>query len=397
VVIQRSSSAQTARLVDDLIGTDPVRREAAMARLAIVGERAVERLLAVLSDSLPPDATVVVLRVLESIGSPRGLTAALPRLDSATDAIAVAAVGVVRPHLRSADDRVAAQSLAALTTVALASRRSDPPRLAALEALSEMDADTVAPIRERLKNDASARVKRAAGWDDAPPAEPEPAVARLEAAARGALPEDGEALRALLAEAGGTVPLSVLHDLVSALRERERAAMETAATEAVASAETDAPGQAIGSGQAIASGQTITSGRRIASGRSSSAEAESTEVAALDWMTARAAVHQVLADRQSRLAVFDLRDTFEHASARLPVGFLDAIARIGDQSCLAALATAWQQVDDRWMRDHLAAAFQEIVKREGLSRRHTAVKRALERAPEATNALVGATKRSSTK
>jgi hypothetical protein len=153
------------------------------------------------------------------------------------------------------------------------------------------------------------------------------------------MPEEPGDLRAWLAKAGGTVALSVLHDLVSALRTRERDA-----------------------------------------GAGSDAE--------LDWMTTRAAVHQVLADRHSRLAVFDLRDTFEHASARIPVGFLDAVTRIGDQSVLAALATAWQQVDDRWMRDHLASAFQEIVTREGLTKRHATVKRALERAPDAADVLL---------
>jgi hypothetical protein len=104
---------------------------------------------------------------------------------------------------------------------------------------------------------------------------------------------------------------------------------------------------------------------------------------AMSWTTARGAAHQVLAERNSRLAVFDLRDTFEQATSRLPLGFVAAITTIGDASCLPALAAAWQQVEDGWMRDHIAAAFQAIMSREGLTRRHAAVRRALERSSNA--------------
>jgi hypothetical protein len=39
--------------------------------------------------------------------------------------------------------------------------------------------------------------------------------------------------------------------------------------------------------------------------------------------------------------------------------------------------------DDRWWRDHLADAFDAIVKREGVTRRHVVMKRILERWPGA--------------
>lgn len=349
MVIQRSSSAQTARLIDDLIGTDPVRREAAVARLAIVGERAVERLLAALAAAeASPEATIDILRTLELIGSPRVVGPALARLGAPSDAVAIAAVGALRAHLRAADADIARQTLEGLTTLALSKGalskgRSDPPRLAALEALGELgtggrtDEETLQLIRDRLKLDRSMRVRRMAGWTEAQP--PANAAAQLEAAARGTLPDDPEAVRALIAEAGRTVALSVMHDLVLTLRTKERG---------------------------IAAHET----------------------ARLDWIAARAAAHQALAERGSRLAVFDLRDTFEEASARLPLGFIAALERVGDASCLPGLAAAWQQVDDGWMRDHLATAFQTIMTREGLTRRHAAVRRALERAPAAADALV---------
>lgn len=374
VVIQRSSSTQTATLIADLIGGDPVRREAAIARLAIAGERSVDRLLTALADAAPvpeaaaytktahttartsearatpgdgsavnADAATVILRTLEQIGSTRAVPAALARLNDANDGVAVAAAGALRPHLRAEDDATAARVLEELTGLALATGRGDPPRLAALEALGEMDTETLQPIRDRLRGDPSARVRRMAGWADDEDA-PVNAAAQLEAAARGELPEDADALRSLLTQAGATVALSVLHELVLALRTKERAV----------------------------------------------AEATSAPDAAMPWTSARGAAHQVLAERQCRLAVFDLRDTFEHATSRLPLGFVAAITTVGDASCLPSLAAAWQQVEDGWMRDHIAAAFQTIMSREGLTRRHAAVRKALERGPSGAKALLPA-------
>jgi hypothetical protein len=335
VVIQRSSSAQTATLIADLIGGDPVRRETAIARLAIAGERAVDRLLAALTDAAGAgnaDTAAVILRTLELIGSTRAVPAALARLGDVNDGVAVAAAGALRPHLRAEDDDLAARVLEGLTALALATGRSDPPRLAALDVLVEMDTETLQPIRDRLRQDPSARVRRMAGWADDEQA-PVNAAAQLEAAARGELPEEADALRSLLTQAGATVALSVLHELILTLRTKERAV----------------------------------------------AEATTAPDAVMPWTAARGAAHQVLAERQSRLAVFDLRDTFERASSRLPLGFVAAITTVGDASCLPALAAAWQQVEDGWMRDHIAAAFQAIMLREGLTRRHAAVRKALER------------------
>lgn len=349
VVIQRSS-AQTATLIADLIGGDPVRREAAMARLVIAGERAVDRLLAALADPAnDAEAAAVILRTLESIGSARAVPAVLGRLNDANDGVAAAAAGALRPHLRADDDAVATRVLEGLTALALATDRGDPPRLAALEALGEMGTETLEPIRERLRGDPSKGLRRMAGWADDED-EPVNAAAQLEAAARGELPEDADILRSLLTQAGPTVALSVLHELILALRTKERAVAD-AASETAGGARGDA---AAGAADAV-----------------------------MAWTAARGATHQVLAERQSRLAVFDLRDTFERASARLPLGFVAAIEMVGDASCLPALAAAWQQVEDGWMRDHIASAFQAIMQKEGLTRRHAAVRKALERAGDA--------------
>ena len=56
-----------------------------------------------------------------------------------------------------------------------------------------------------------------------------------------------------------------------------------------------------------------------------------------EWTTARAAAHVALAQRGSRLALYDLRESLERA-APLPVEFLTALSLIGDASCLEPIA-----------------------------------------------------------
>jgi hypothetical protein len=108
------------------------------------------------------------------------------------------------------------------------------------------------------------------------------------------------------------------------------------------------------------------------------------------WRVVRGALHQALAARNSRLALYDLRDSLLEPE-RLPVAFLAAIEEIGDASCVETLAAAYDassRSGDTWWREHLASAFRAIVQREGLTRRHAAIKRALSRWPEATSQLM---------
>ena len=109
------------------------------------------------------------------------------------------------------------------------------------------------------------------------------------------------------------------------------------------------------------------------------------------WRAVRGAVHQALAARNSRLALYDLRDSLL-ASDRLPIAFLAAIEEIGDATCLETLAAAYEassRSSDTWLRQHLASAFRAIVQREALTRRHAALKRVLARWPDATAELMG--------
>ena len=54
------------------------------------------------------------------------------------------------------------------------------------------------------------------------------------------------------------------------------------------------------------------------------------------WMAVRGQVHQHLASRGSRIALYDLRDTLDRMRGPIPVGFLAAAATVGDAACLAA-------------------------------------------------------------
>jgi hypothetical protein len=110
-----------------------------------------------------------------------------------------------------------------------------------------------------------------------------------------------------------------------------------------------------------------------------------------EWRVVRGAVHQALAARGSRLALYDVRDSLLDPD-QLPVGFLAAVEEIGDATCIEPLAAAYEassRSGDIWWRDHVANAFRAIVRREGLTRRHVVVKRALARWPEATADLMG--------
>ncbi|HEV3483920.1 MAG TPA: hypothetical protein VG106_00830, partial [Vicinamibacterales bacterium] len=108
-----------------------------------------------------------------------------------------------------------------------------------------------------------------------------------------------------------------------------------------------------------------------------------------EWRALRGAVHQALASRGSRIALYDLRETIAEADEPLPVSYLAALHVLGDESCLESIAAAYSRArsTDAWWQRQLAAAFQAIVKRERITKRHTALKRIQHRWPAAFAAL----------
>ena len=328
--IRPSSGAEVKPLIAALGGTDDVQREAAVARLAVIGPRAVEHLLHAYPSATSRSRSAI-LRALEGIADARALPIARDALNNSSLELSLAAIGALRGLLPGAD--ASKDALDALMSAALDGNRPTELRVAAFEALRDLPRDIVQPIRATLASDADSVVRAAAGAR-------EDSGAGWHAAVAGDLPSHADALKDLIGAHHAAASLTELQRLVDHVRARE-------------TAETD-------------------SARRA------------------EWRALRGSVHHALASRGSRLALYDLRDSLLD-DGPLPVTFLAAIEEIGDASCVEALAGAYDESSrsaDVWWREHLAGAFRAIVRREGLTRRHLVVKRALARWPEATSELM---------
>ncbi len=307
MVIRSSQSPQIERLVEDLRGPAG-RRDAAVARLRIIGPRAVERISALVASDAPPAARAAGLRALEGSDDDRALRAAAAASGETDAAVALAAIGVLRGRLTCESGT---EILDLISSIALDAERSKDVRLAALDALSELPRHVVQPLLQQADMGGGSPVATTGGttgFDD-------PTAATEWMAANGA------------------APLSTLHDLVLDLRERER--------------------------------------------REPSARTRQR------WALARGAVHAVLARRGSRVALYDLRETFDAANEPLPLDFLAAATMLGDTATLEPLARAWTAAAARetWWRDRLRDAAADIIKREKLSGRSAVVKRIRSRWP----------------
>jgi hypothetical protein len=227
---------------------------------------------------------------------------------------------------------------------ALLTASHTPTATAALDALVSTALDRSAEQRVRLAafeslHDVPGTVRDRV--EAALRAEGEPATdAVWAAAAAGRLPDDPVALADALKTRAASAPLATLQKLVDALRAAE-------------------PGV-----------------------RSASRRAE--------WRTLRGTLHQALARRGSRIALYDLRETLDRADEPLPVPYLAALHVLGDASCLESIAAAYSRArgHDEWWRRQLVAAFRAIAARERITRRHTVMKRVQGRWPEAFAALV---------
>ncbi len=338
VAIRVSSSKQIDALIADLAAASAVTRETAVARLTLLGARSVERLIAEAAGADDAQARAGAWRALEAIGDPRALEPALAALafHDLDPAVGGAAIGVARVHLRGAHGAAAVDRLA---TVLVDRTRPELIRLAALRALRDLGPATIEPVLASLASDPNDTIRTEAGLDDQDAAHVvEDAAAVLTRAARGDLPDDPATVRHALKLSGQTAALPTLVEVVERVRVREG----------------------------------------------------SEPIGARDqWRLARAAAHVTLAERGSRLALYDLRESLEAARGPLPVEFLAAITLIGDATCLEAIAAAHVKArpKDDWWRRHLAEAFQAIVKRDQLTRRHAAVKKIHKRWPGALDGL----------
>lgn len=322
----RSSSAKAIdALITDLSSERPVVRETALARLTVIGARAVVHLTALATDADAPVASrVAALRALEAIGDVRAIDAAARAINAGDKSIGVAAAGILQRFLTG---KRGAEVTDALTAKALDARAPDAVRLAALVALEDLGPSALEPLWNALARDTSTSVR--AHVTDAKRGQ----RAEVTSEGAGSLLDDPEKLRRELSLDRRSASLPELHALIERIRTREA---------------------------------SESGGGRDA------------------WTRARGAAHVALARRGSRLGVYDLRETLEKSQAPLPVEFMAALSLIGDATCLESIAAAYAHApggNDEWWRDHLADTFHAIVKREKLTGRHAVMKKIQKRWP----------------
>jgi hypothetical protein len=342
VAIRRSAAAEIEELIAGLVGDDPVPRETAGARLAIIGVRAVPHLIVAFDRTPSPSARAAILKALESAPDRRSAELGAEQLESdgADPTVRAAAVGLLGAYL---DTEESTRALDTLTAFSLEEDRPDTLRLHALDAIERALPRVLTPLRERLASDPSPAIR---AWASAAAAMGRPEIdprLAIESAAAGT-PVAPALLRELVPAGSAETPLPTLHRLIEVSRTREE--------EAAAPAD-----------------------RR-------------------EWQVVRGLVHVALARRSSRVALYDLRETLAGAIEPLPSGFIEAAALAGDASCLEALAEALTRIpllpDDRdakW-RDGLVGAGRAIVERERLTRRHAIVKKIARLSPEMASALL---------
>jgi len=324
----RSSTAEVRSLIDALDSPSATRRESAAARLAIIGPRAVASLVTAFTSTLDRQKQLAIVRVLEVAGDERALPVARAALGAGGD-VAVAAVALLRALLERGGGSTHAEALGMLLAASSDAAYDRRIRAAAASALTSAPADIRRAIGNRLQTLGS---DADVVWEDA---------------AEGRLPENTGAVMEALDLHAARAPLPVLGRVLDAVRTREE---------------------------------------ELAGAGRSSAGAEG---ARSSWCAVRGALHQVLAARGSRMALYDLRESLEAAAHPLPSSFLAAVRTVGDTSCLEPLATAFARASRQhpgW-RGQLAEVFQAIARRERLTKRHAAVRRALARAPELAHVL----------
>ncbi len=308
----------SARAIDDLVSAlgseSAVTRETAVARLTVIGPRAVERLIDVV-DRLDAGATArtAALRALEALGDPRALDAAERATADVDAAVAGAAVAVVRVFLKG---RRGSAALDRLIRLVLNQACRETVRLDALDALGDLEPSALEPLWQALARDPSRAVReRATAARRGQPRPDAPAADQMAAAAEGELP-DLDTLRRLLGTHSSAASLPLLHRIVERVREREASEPPARRSEWT---------RARGDG-ARRAGKAVES-----SGCST---------------------------------IFEKRSKVR--ATALPVEFLAALSLIGD--AIVPRSHRHRALRARrigWWRDHLADAFHAIVARDG--------------------------------
>jgi hypothetical protein len=191
LVIPSPSPRDVQALVQQLYERDAVAREAAIARLRILGGRTVARLSALVSQGPDPVARASALQALEGIDDPRVPAVALRAVRDDDLGVRLAAIAALRPWVVR---EPGAAIIDVLVPAALDRSQPSAIRLAALDALSELPRDILQPVLDQTHRE-----------------EIDPEAA-----------DDPGAVQEWLT-GHADAPLSQLHGLIARAREREHA------------------------------------------------------------------------------------------------------------------------------------------------------------------------------
>jgi len=147
-------SPSTDSLIARLSSDSAVARESAIARLTVIGARAVDRLVRLAASDATPAARAAALTALERIGDRRALKAALPLVSDPDVDVALAAIAVAGAFVR---DPQGVPAVDRLTALAVDAARPASIRAAAVDALRVLGESTIAPLVERLSDDPALR------------------------------------------------------------------------------------------------------------------------------------------------------------------------------------------------------------------------------------------------
>jgi hypothetical protein len=375
MAIVASRSRQIHELLGQLGSPQPSRREAAVARLTLIGERAVPA-LAEWMKGAGPIGRLAGLEVLGRLSDPRAAPLVTRLATDADETVAERAIELLGEHPgwdavaelsrvvrqgRAPRRRAALEALCRLhrsdaleamdaLLELLVDEAAEPElRIRALQALAGSDRRALRPVLRRLRSSGDAELKRH--------------LAEIEAGPR-RKPSRSSGSEGLL-EAWLSHPGRETRQRLLAALDQDEAALDRVHQIMARSDDPSALRALIGLVQERRSPASLPRlhelVRRLAEGPGSPERHQT-----------RARAHLALAALDSRLALYDLRELLPEAPIEdLPL-LLSAAGRVGDASLLPALAR--RAAEDEQTVEACAVALGSIIKRERLRRSSRAAK-----------------------
>jgi hypothetical protein len=104
------------------------------------------------------------------------------------------------------------------------------------------------------------------------------------------------------------------------------------------------------------------------------------------WRGVRALAHRLLAERQSRLALYDLKEMLDQEEWAVSPDLIEAAAGIADAEAIPSLYARWRGTGESagpGAKASLERAVRTVIEREGLTRTHPVLVQLLTRHPDA--------------